>query len=120
MYRKKRSKKAPKLFHIPTAEVMRENTEPYALRRCLDEIEESKCNGRLKCYISAGSECVPKNILQKFLDEKYDISYRFFDRDADWFIKISWVDGCNGRIFDEESREYVTIDKMYESGTKRH
>lgn len=102
-----------KEIHVPKPENMRAEAEPKAMIKCLDEITKAKNEGSLSCYISAGRECVSKSIVQKLIDAGYDIYYNHFTFDGSWFIKVFWIDGCCGKIFNESTRQYVCIDDMY-------
>jgi hypothetical protein len=102
-----------KEIHVPKAENMRMETEPKALIKCLDKIEEARKEGECGCYLSAGREGVPKTVILKLLEANYNISYKYFEFSGDWFIKASWLDGCTGKLYNEENNKWVDIETMY-------
>ena len=101
---------------VPAPTENSEEIECMILERIINRITEEKLKGNTKCYISENQNGIPKKIIKKLIDAGYDIHFRYFSYSNDWFIKACWLDGCCGRIFNEDhsNRGYVTIDEMFE------
>lgn len=106
-------KKIIKKIHIPTAENTFKETEPQIIIKWIERIEEAKKNGGTHCYLCVSDGAFSKNALKKFLEKGYDIKYQLFDSDGSLFVKAFWHEGCNGRLYDEERKEYVDVETMF-------
>lgn len=109
-----RKNKHVKEIHIPKAENILKETEPKIIIEWLDKIQKARDNGLTYCYLCADVGGVSKNAVERFLKAGYDIHYSYYEFDGSWFVKASWHDGCNGRLYDEQKREYVDVNKMFE------
>lgn len=102
-----------KEIHIPKAENVREDTNKKLVIDWIDKVEKAKREGNTYCYVAASSGGVTKYVVQKFIDAGYDIYFQHFMHNGLWFVKVHWEDGCCGRIYSEEDRQYVSVDEMF-------
>lgn len=89
--------------------------------RIVKEINTDKKFGKHSSYISNSDwNYIPKHLIQRLLDEDYDIKYSIF-RNGDVFIEVLWNCKTNGSVFLENhdgmlkmTLTKTNIDKMYE------
>lgn len=100
-------------IHIPKAENVLKETEPKVVIKWLDRIEKAKRDGQTNCYLCAADGLITKNAVERFLKAGYDLNYSHFEFDGSWFVKAFWHDGCNGKLYNSQNREYVDVDTMF-------
>lgn len=77
-------------------------------------IETAKEFGYSECHIyTVTPECWERPFIQELLDERYDISFCYYENAKDMFIIVRWGKDCCGRVYNEMTDEYVSIENMY-------
>lgn len=103
---------------IPTAENMLKETIPNTIAAWINCIKEAKDSGRKKCYLNGSCDdyVITKETIEPFLKANYNLSYKVMSdsilNGKDIFLKASWDSGCAGKIYNENTGEYVTIDEL--------
>lgn len=115
---KKNVKKNVKETVVPTAENMLKETDPNTILKWVEEITEAKDNGRINCYLCSSDDGrITRNSVKKIVEAGYDIRFSFLKNSItgpSLFVRASWNEGCSGKIYDEQAKDYVTPDQMFE------
>ena len=127
---KKNVKKNVKETVVPTAENMLKETDPNTILKWVEEITEAKDNGRTNCYLCSSDDGrITRNSVKKIVEAGYDIRFSFLKNSItamnekglitiktgpSLFVRASWNEGCSGKIYDEQAKDYVTPDQMFE------
>lgn len=103
---------------IPKAEDVLKETIPNTIAAWINCIKEAKDHGKKKCYLNGvcNDYVIAKETIEPFLKANYNLSYKIMNdcilNEKDIFLKASWDSGCAGKIYNENTGEYVTIDEL--------
>lgn len=103
---------------IPKAENVLKETIPNTIAAWINCIKEAKDSGRKKCYLNGPCDdyVITKETIEPFLKANYNLVYHVMDdkvfKEKNIFLKAFWGFGCAGKIYNEKTEKYVTIDEL--------